>query len=312
MTDKKASNPSNDRHNSPTNGLLAGHQVNRIGFGAMQLPGPHVWGPPKDRNTALSVLKTAIELGVNHIDTAQYYGPDVSNQLIKEALHPYPENLVLVSKIGAQRDATGGWIPAQRPEELVSGVEDNLRCLKTERISVVNLRMMPSIPGGGAIPENQQVLLDDQIAAMIELREAGKIEQFGISNASMEQVQKAIPAGIACVQNAYSLLNRKDEDILQLCLQHQIAWVPFFPLGSAGFPGMNQVTKHPLVLQIASQLEVTPAQVGLAWLLHHAPNILLIPGTSSPAHLKQNMEAGKISLNTQLLNALDQLANMEA
>ncbi|WP_211481778.1 oxidoreductase [Arachidicoccus rhizosphaerae] len=305
-------NDASKNNTTDNNGLLAGHKVNRIGFGAMQLPGPRVWGPPKDKKAAIAVLKTAIQLGVNHIDTAQYYGPDVSNQLIKEALHPYAPDLVLVTKIGAQRDNTGGWVPAQRPEELIAGVEDNLRCLQIDRISVVNLRMMPSVPGGGPVPQNQQVLLDDQIAAMIQLRDAGKIEGFGISNASLEQVQKALPAKIACVQNAYSLLNREDEPILQLCLDHHIAWVPFFPLGSAGFPGISQVTKHPLVISIARDLEVTPAQIGLSWLLHHAPNLLLIPGTSSTAHLKENMEAANIRLHENTLLSLDQLTEKKA
>lgn len=288
--------------------LLAGHPINRIGFGAMQLPGPHVFGPPRDRNAALSVLQKAIDMGVNHIDTAQFYGPDVANELIREALYPYPENLVIVSKVGAERDSKGGWMPAQRPEQLRASVEDNLRSLQINCLNVVNLRLMDAIPGGASIPENQQVNLDDQIAEMIDLRKEGKVENFGISNANIKQLQLALPADIACVQNAYSLLNRKDEQMLQLCLEKQIAWVPFFPLGSAGFPGIAQVTKHPLVIQVAEKLEATPAQIGLAWLLAHAPNILLIPGTSNPAHLVENMATSNIFLNQETMKSLNQLA----
>lgn len=289
--------------------LLAGHPVNRIGFGTMQLPGPGVWGPPRDRKTALDVLRKAIELGVNHIDTAQYYGPDVSNELIREALYPYPENVVIVTKIGAERDSKGGWIPAPRPEQLRASVEDNLRSLHIERLNVVNLRLMEEeSPEGTPAPENQQVALDDQITEMINLRDEGKIEGFGISNANIEQLEQALPAGIVCVQNAYSLLNRKDEQMLQVCLENQIAWVPFFPLGSAGFPGMEQVTKHPLVIQIAQKMGATPAQIGLAWLLAHAPNILLIPGTSNPDHLAENIAAGKLTLDQEDMDSLDNLA----
>lgn len=290
-----------------TTGRLAGHQVNRIGFGAMQLPGPGVWGPPRDRKTALAVLRDAIALGVNHLDTAQFYGPDVANELIREALYPYPENVVIVSKIGAERDRKGGWIPAQRPEQLRASVEDNLRSLQIDRLPVVNLRLMDASPDGAPVPKNQQIRLDDQISEMNNLRDEGKIEGFGISNANMEQLQQALPAGIACVQNAYSLLNRKDEQMLQVCLEKQIAWVPFFPLGSAGFPGIAQVTKHPLVIQMAKKMEATPAQIGLAWLLAHAPNILLIPGTSDPDHLAENVAAGELSLDQETKDSLDKL-----
>lgn len=274
----------------------------------MQLPGPGVWGPPHERETALAVLRKAIKLGVNHIDTAQFYGPDVANELIREALYPYPKNLVMVSKIGAERDSKGGWIPTQRPEQLRASVEDNLRSLEIDRLHVVNLRLMDAIPGGPPVPEDQQVILEDQIAEMLDLRREGKIENFGISNANMDQLQQALPAGIACVQNAYSLLNRKDEQMLELCLEKKVAWVPFFPLGSAGIPGIAQVNKHPLVIQIAQQLGATPAQIGLAWLLAHAPHILLIPGTSNPAHLIENMASGNIFLDREAMESLNQLA----
>lgn len=289
------------------NAMLAGHQVARIGFGSMQLPGPHVWGPPRDRNTALTVLRRAIELGVNHIDTAQFYGPDVANELIRETLHPYPEDLVLVSKVGAGRDEHGGWIPAQHPEQLRTGVEANLRSLAVEQVDVVNLRVMNAQPDGTPIPIGRRANLDDQLAEMTALRDEGKIGGIGISNVTLDQLRQALPAGIACVQNAYSLLNRGDESLLDLCREHNIAWVPFFPLGSAGFPGIDSVTRHPDVVVTASKLSVTPAQVGLAWLLAHAPNILLIPGTSNPDHLAENMATSDIRLGPEIMDTLNNL-----
>lgn len=309
---KQSNNESETKTKSKTTGgtfNLGGHQVNRIGFGAMQLPGPGVMGPPRDRDTALTVLQQAIEMGVNHIDTAQIYGPDVSNELIREALHPYPEDLVLVSKVGAERDEEGGWVPAQHPEQLRAGVEDNLRSLKVEQIDVVNLRMMNVYAEGSPIPKDQRVSLDDQLAEMIDLRDEGKIGDIGISNVSLDQLRQAIPADIVCVQNAYSLLNREDEPLLELCQEHDVAWVPFFPLGSAGFPGVNQVYKHPEVIKAASKMDVTPAQVGLAWLLAHSPNILLIPGTSNPDHLAENMAVGEVQLTPDTMDILDSLAD---
>lgn len=290
--------------------MLGRHRVGRIGFGAMQLPGPGVWGPPRDRDTALAVLRRALEWGVNHIDTAQFYGNGIANELIREALYPYPKNLVLVSKVGAERDSRGAWIPAQRPEQLRKGVEANLRTLKIEQLDVVNLRIMDAHPDGTSIPSDQQVDLEDQLAEMIYLRDEGKIGDIGLSNVGLTQLRQALPADIVCVQNAYSLLNRKDEPLLDICRQENIAWIPFFPLGSAGFPGMEQVTRHPEVMQAAEKLAATPAQVGLAWLLAHAPNILLIPGTSNPNHLAENMAAGNIVLSPDLLDSLNNLAGI--
>jgi pyridoxine 4-dehydrogenase len=278
--------------------VLAGRAVARIGYGAMQLPGPGVLGPPRDRAVALAVLRRAIELGVNHIDTAQYYGPDVANELIHAALHPYPEDLVLVTKVGADRDRRGRWIPAQRPRELRAGVEANLRSLGVERIDVVNLRL----PGDGAL----SVDLDSQLTEMIALRAEGKIGGIGISNVDINQLRQALPAGIACVQNAYSLLDRADEPLLDLCREHDIAWVPFFPLGSA-FTGAAKVTEHPVVLAAAAAQGATPAQVGLAWLLAHDPHILLIPGTSSLAHLEENVATAEVRLDAVTVAALDVL-----
>ena len=279
--------------------VLAGRMVARIGYGAMQLPGPGVLGPPRDRAMALAVLRRAVELGVNHIDTAQYYGPDVANELIRAALHPYPDDLVLVTKVGADRDRQGRWIPAQRAHQLRAGVEANLRSLRVEKVDVVNLRL----PGD----EATHVDLDSQLAEMIALRAEGKIGGIGISNVNIDQLRHVLPAGIACVQNAYSLLDRADELLLDLCREHDIAWVPFFPLGSA-FTGAAKVTDHPAVLAAAATLGVTPAQVGLAWLLAHDPHILLIPGTSSVRHLNENVATSDVSLDAETMAALDALA----
>ena len=288
--------------------VLAGRKVARMGFGAMQLPGPGVWGPPRDRNMALNVLRRAIELGINHIDTAQYYGDGISNELIHTALHPYPKDLVFVSKVGGDRDEHGGWIPAQRPEQLRAGVEANLRSLAVEQIDAVNLRLMDSNHDGNPVPAEHLASLDDQLAEMVKLRDEGKIRGIGLSNVTLDKLRQALPAGIACVQNAYSVLDRSGEPLLNLCKEHDIAWVPFFPLGSA-FPGIRKVTEAPEVIKIASKLETTPAQVGLAWLLAHAPNILLIPGTSSLEHLAENVAAADVHLDKESMEILNKLAD---
>ncbi len=274
--------------------MLGASRVHRVGFGAMQLPGPGVMGPPRDPAEAIAVLRRAVELGVDHIDTAQFYGPDVANELIREALHPYPEYLVIVSKVGAMRDEQGGWLPGQRPEQLRSGVEDNLRTLHTDQLGAVNLRLHD-----GTVPAADQVALEDQLAEMVALRDEGKIAGIGISTATRDQVQKAIEvAGIVCVQNAFSLLDQTDADVLDLCAAHGIAYVPYFPLGSA-FPNLPKVTDNPTVRAVAQRLDVTPAQVGLAWLLAHRDNILLIPGTSRVAHLEENMAVGDVMLSAE-------------
>jgi pyridoxine 4-dehydrogenase len=266
----------------------------------MQLPGPGVFGPPRDHDAAVAVLRRAVELGVNHIDTAQYYGPDVSNALIREALHPYPEDLALVSKVGGARNDKGDWTPAQTPAELRSGVEDNLRSLGIEQLTAVNLRLMPAEDGG-----DPRVPLEDQLAEMVALRDEGKIAGIGISTASLEQVEQAIEtAGIVCVQNAFSLVDQSDAAVLDRCHDAGIAYVPYFPLGSA-FPGMPKVTDNAAVQSVAERLGATPAQVGLAWLLAHRDNILLIPGTSSVAHLEQNMAAGELELSEADLKELE-------
>ena len=275
--------------------------VHRIGFGAMQLPGRGVMGPPRDHAEAIAVLRRAVELGVDHIDTAQFYGPNVSNELIREALYPYPENLVLVSKVGAFRDDKGGWLPGQRPDQLRSGVEDNLRTLGVDQLGAVNLRLTDH-PETGA---DQHVRLEDQLAEMVALRDEGKIAGIGISTADRAQVQLAIElADIVCVQNAFSLLDQRDADVLDLCHEKGIAYVPYFPLGSA-FPNTPKVTENPAVRAVGERIGATPAQVGLAWLLAHRDNIMLIPGTSSVAHLEQNMAVGDVSLSVEDLAELE-------
>jgi aryl-alcohol dehydrogenase-like predicted oxidoreductase len=267
--------------------------VHRIGFGAMQLPGRGVFGPPRDHDEAIAVLRRAVELGVDHIDTAAYYGPDVSNALIREALHPYPECLVLVSKVGAFRDDTGGWVPGQRPDQLRLGVEDNLRSLGVERLGAVNLRLMDHPPAAA----DQRVPLEDQLAEMVALRAEGKIAGIGISTADRGQVQLAIEqAGIVCVQNAFSLVDQKDADVLELCREKGIAYVPYFPLGGA-FPGSAKVNDNAAVRAVADRLGASSSQVGLAWLLARHENILLIPGTSRVAHLEQNLAAAELVLS---------------
>ena len=267
--------------------------VRRVGFGAMQLPGPGVVGPPRDHDEAIAVLRRAVELGVDHIDTAQFYGPDVANELIREALYPYPDRLVLVSKVGAFRDRNGAWLPGQRPGQLRSAVEDNLRTLGVERLGAVNLRLMDN---RRALFDDQQVSLEDQLAEMVALREEGKIAGVGISTASRAQVEQAIEqADIVCVQNAFSLLDQSDADVLDLCQAAGVAYVPYFPLGSA-FPGMPKVTDDPAVRAVATRIGASPAQVGLAWLLAHRDNVLLIPGTSSVTHLEENLAVADIHL----------------
>jgi aryl-alcohol dehydrogenase-like predicted oxidoreductase len=271
---------------------IAGRPVGRVGFGAMQLPGPGVFGPPRDHDQAVAVLRRAVEAGVDHIDTSQYYGPDVANELIREALHPYPDRLVIVSKVGARRDEAGNWLPAQTPADLRSGVEDNLRSLGVDQLGAVNLRRLGEAEQGGA-----EVPLDDQLAEMVALRDEGKIGGVGISTAPLDEVEVAIDsAGITCVQNAYSLADRRDDPVLERCLAAGVAYVPYFPLGSA-FPGVPKVADDPRVQAVAGRIGATPAQVGLAWLLARADNVLLIPGTSSLAHLEENLAVRDLELS---------------
>jgi aryl-alcohol dehydrogenase-like predicted oxidoreductase len=272
--------------------------INRIGFGAMQLAGPGVFGPPRDPDAARAVLRRAIELGVDHIDTAQYYGPDVVNDLIRETLHPYPENLKLVTKVGGRRDHQGAWLPAQSPAELRAGVEDNLRSLRVERMDLVNLRLINANASGD--------LLAEQLGTLEDLRSDGKLDLIGISEAGVNSVGRALElVDIAEVQNSYSVVNRSGEDVLELCMEREIAFVPYFPLGSAFNGGPNQLALDPVIAGVADRRGITVTQVALAWLLSRYERILVIPGTSSVAHLEENMAAGDVRLDEQDLAELE-------
>jgi len=268
---------------------LGQFSVSRIGFGAMQLPGPGVFGPPPDPAEALAVLRRAVELGVDHIDTAQYYGPDVANELIREALRPYPGTLALVSKVGARRDGSGRWLPYDEPDQLRRGIEDNLRSLGVGQLAAVNLRLLDDAP-----PDQR---FDDQLAAMIQARDEGLIGGVGLSNIRRSHLLRALDrTPIACVQNPLNLVNRASMPILEECSARGIAFVPFFPLGS-GFGRANPVLSNEHLRSTANRLGHAPAQIALAWLLGLAPNVLLIPGTSSIGHLEQNLAAAGITLD---------------
>ncbi len=284
---------------------LGTHTVGRVGFGAMQLPGPGVLGPPRDHDQAIAVLKRVIELGINHIDTAQFYGPNVANELIREALHPYPADLALVSKVGGKRDDKGNWLGAQQPDELRRAIEENLKTLDTDKLAAVNLRVFggnddPSAPG-----EVDRELFDAQLTAMIAARDEGLIDGIGLSSISIDHLRIALErTEIVCVQNAYNLVDRTSQPLLELCVERNIAFVPFFPLGSA-FSADNPVLNHPAVLRGAEKLGRTPAQVALAWTLSVAPNVLLIPGTSSVGHLEENTAVRDIELDGETKRELD-------
>ncbi|WP_108920834.1 oxidoreductase [Mycobacterium montefiorense] len=279
---------------------LGRFSVARIGFGAMQLPGPGVLGPPRDRDEALAVLRRAVERGVDHIDTAQFYGPDVANELIREALHPYPENLALVSKVGGRRDDAGGWLPVSEPADLRRDIEANLRTLGVDRLAAVNLRLFESDG------PNQQ--FDDQLSVMIDARDEGLIDGIGLSNINREHLLHAVErTEIACVQNAFNLVQRDSAAVLDECTRQGIAFVPFFPLGAA-FMRPNPVLNHELVGKAAERLGRTPAQVALAWTLSVAPNVLLIPGTSTVAHLEENLDVASIELDSDTREQLNAVA----
>ena len=282
-----------------TTGTIGALRVHRTGFGTMQLPGPGVMGPPRDHDQAVAVLRRAVELGVDHIDTAQYYGPDVANALLREALHPYPEGLVLVSKVGARRDEAGGWLPWDRPEDLRQGIEDNLRSLGVEQLGAVNLRLLD--PG-----HSSGVPFDEQLDAMVQARDDGLLAGVGLSNVTPDQLRHALSrTTVVCVQNPYNLVDRTSQPVLDLCEQEGVAFVPFFPLGS-GFPGMNRVLDAPAVVAVAGRRGATPAQVALAWVLAVSDRTLLIPGTSSLAHLEENHAAGTLELSAEDLRELDE------
>ncbi|MYM75087.1 oxidoreductase [Duganella sp. FT134W] len=270
--------------------------VNRMGYGAMQLAGPHVFGPPKDREAALAVLREAVASGINHIDTSDFYGPHVTNQLIREALHPYAADLTIVTKVGALRDAEGGWLPAQSPQQLEAAVHDNLRNLGLDVLDVVNMRLMFDVMG----PAEGDI--EAHVSALAGLQQRGLIRHIGISNATAAQVRQARGiAPIVCVQNQYNLVHRHDDALIDELAQDGIAYVPFFPLG-----GFSPLQSSQLA-EVAAELDATPMQVALAWLLQRAPNILLIPGTSSVAHLRQNIAAATLVLPPDALRKLDSI-----
>ena len=273
---------------------FAGRQIRRMGYGAMQLAGPGVFGPPKNRDAALAVLREAVEQGVNHIDTSDFYGPHITNQLIREALHPYPADLVIVTKLGAVRGSDGAWLAAQEPQDLERGVQDNLRNLGLDALEVVNMRLMGDVhaPSEGSI--------EKQITALAELQQRGLIRHIGLSNATPAQVAEAQRiAKIVCVQNHYNLVHRTDDALIDQLAGQGIAYVPFFPLG-----GFTPIQSSALT-EIAQTIGATPMQVALAWLLQRAPNILLIPGTSSVAHLRENLAAASLTLSGEILAKLD-------
>lgn len=275
---------------------LADQMVHRMGYGAMQLAGPGVFGPPRDRDAALAVLRAAIAAGVNHIDTSDFYGPHVTNQIIREALHPYADDLVIVTKVGAVRGADGSWLPAQSPDALTQAVHDNLRNLGLDRLDVVNLRLM------GDIHAPSEGSLEAPFSALAALREQGLIRHLGLSNVTARQVAEAQAiAPVVCVQNHYNLVHRHDDALIDGLAGQGIAYVPFFPLG-----GFSPIQSHALS-DIADGLGASPLQVALAWLLTRAPNLLLIPGTSSTVHLAENLAAAQLVLPDTVKAALDAL-----
>jgi len=280
---------------------LGGRNVKRLGYGAMQLAGPGVFGPPRDREAAISVLREAVAAGVDHIDTSDFYGPHVTNQLIREALSPYPGDLVIVTKIGARRGADGSWLPAFGADELARAVEDNLRNLGLEALDVVNLRIMFAThgPAEGSIAAPLQ--------ALAGLQRQGLVRHIGLSNVTPAQVSEGRGiAEIVCVQNHYNLAHRADDALIDTLAKQGSAYVPFFPLG--GFSPLQSAT----LSEVAEQLQATPMQVALAWLLQRAPNILLIPGTSSLAHLRENIAAAALALPAETIAALDGIATASA
>ena len=280
---------------------LADKPINRIGFGAMQLAGPGVFGPPRDPAAARAVLRRAIELGVDHIDTAQYYGPDVVNELIRQALHPYPEDLKLVTKVGARRDAAGGVFPAQRPDELRAGVEANLRSLRVERLDLVNLRRVQT-GHDTAIP------LEDQLSVLQDMRLEGKLDLIGLSNVDRATLQHGLElVDVGEIQNAYSIIDRHDDELVDLARERQIAFVPFGPLGSGFRGGPARLAGDPSIVRVARRHQATPSQIALAWLLARYERMLLIPGTSSIAHLEENMAVAELELDDGDLAALDRV-----
>ena len=275
--------------------MAEGLTVTRVGYGTMQLAGPGVFGPPKDRDAAIAVLREAVELGITHIDTSDYYGPYVTNEIIREALHPYPDELHIVTKVGALRDAEGGWPHARSPEQLRQAVHDNLDRLGLDALDVVNLRV-----GGFDSPEPGSIA--EPFTALAQLQQEGLIKHLGVSTVSAEQVAEAQSiAPILCVQNFYNLAHRADDALIDSLAQQDIAYVPYFPLG--GFTPLQSGTLE----SVAARLQATPMSVALAWLLQRAENILLIPGTSSVTHLRENIKGAALALSENELTALNSI-----
>ena len=270
--------------------------VNRMGYGAMQLAGPQVWGPPRDRDSAIRVLRQAVEAGVNHIDTSDYYGPHVTNQMIKQALHPYPDALVIVTKVGARRGADKSWLHALSRQELIDAVHDNLRNLGLDKLDIVNLRV-----GGADSPSEGSI--EEPLTVLAELKHQGLIRYLGLSNVTPRQLAEAQKISeIVCVQNLYNVAHRNDDGFIDELAGQSIAYVPFFPLG--GFTPLQSAALN----AAAISLKATPMQVALAWLLQRAPNILLIPGTSSVEHLRENLEAAALQLPPETTADLELIA----
>ena len=275
---------------------LGDRHVNRMGYGAMQLSGPGIFGPPKDHDQAIAVLREAIASGANHIDTSDYYGPHITNRIIREALSPYPGDLVLVTKLGARRGEDASWLPWNKPDELAQGLRDNLRNLGVEAMEVVNLRIM----GDGHGPSEGSI--GNQVKAMAELQRQGLVRHIGLSNVTRRQIEEAQAiAPVVCVQNHYNLVHREDDELIDWLAGQDIAYVPFFPLG-----GFSPLQSDDLAA-ISAELDATPMQVALAWLLQRSPNILLIPGTSSVAHLRENLAAAELELPDAALERLNRL-----
>jgi pyridoxine 4-dehydrogenase len=280
---------------------LGDRVVERLGYGAMQLAGPGVFGPPKDHDTAIAVLREAIASGVNHIDTSDFYGPHVTNKLIREALHPYPGDLVIVTKIGARRGPDASWNPAMSPDDLKSAVEDNLRNLGLDVLEVVNLRIMGAVHGPAEGP------IEAPLTVLADLQRQGLVRHIGLSNATLTQIEEGRRiCEIACVQNLYNVAHREDDSLIDELARAGIAYAPFFPLG--GFTPLQSTE----LSEVAKRLGATPMQVALAWLLRRAPNILLIPGTSSLEHLRENLAAASLELPGDALTALDEIAKGKA
>ena len=287
-----------DNINTAGTFILGTRTVNRMGYGAMQLAGKGVFGPPQDRASAVAVLRAAIESGVNHIDTSDFYGPHITNQIIREALHPYPDELVIVTKVGAKRGENASWLPAMSRQDLTQAVHDNLRNLGLDALEVVNLRSMFDAHGPA------EGSLEEPLTALAELQQQGLVRHIGLSNVTFTQISEGRRlCKIVCVQNMYNVAHRNDDALIDDLAQHGIAYVPFFPLG--GFTPLQSTA----LTDVATSLGATPMQVALAWLLQRAPNIVLIPGTSSVGHLRENLAAADLALPSDAIETLNHIGS---